>query len=330
MSEFDPQFARDIQTAAETVKKVLDRVAETVVGQEQLERKLLMALLVDGHVLIEGVPGLGKTLSVRVLAAAIEAQFRRIQFTPDLLPADITGSEVYRPQEGAFLIRQGPVFTNFLLADEINRAPAKVQSALLETMQERQVTIGDKTLSLPSPFLVLATQNPVEQEGTYALPEAQVDRFIMKLKVDYPSRSEEKQILDLIEKQEGKGFATGPVITLAELDQVKKLSQKIYVDDRVKRYIVDIVAATRKPSEVGFKGEHFIELGASPRATISMFLLARAEALLSGERFVVPQNVKDIAFDVLRHRVKLSYEAEAEGLTADTFIQEVLTRVAVP
>lgn len=331
---FDPISPDELTHASHIALKILDAVGRQVVGQQILRRRLLMALITEGHILLEGVPGLAKTLSIKATADAIQASFKRIQFTPDLLPADLIGTEIYKPQDGRFEVRRGPIFANLVLADEINRAPAKVQSALLETMQERQVTIGDQTFPLPSPFFVMATQNPVEQEGTYPLPEAQIDRFIMKVKVDYPSASEEKQMLDVIattaDSKSSSQSSFAPVATLDDIQHMKSLCGKIYVDEKIRSYIVSLTNATRKPSESGLKMDELIELGASPRATISFFFTARAEALLTGMNYVTPQHIKDVAHDVLRHRIIPTYEAEAQGLDADDLVQMILDGVQVP
>ncbi|MCL4139934.1 UNVERIFIED_CONTAM: hypothetical protein GTU68_015995, partial [Idotea baltica] len=290
---------------------------------------LLTALIAQGHILLEGVPGLAKTLSIKALASSINASFQRIQFTPDLLPGDIIGTEIYRPNSGEFLVRKGPVFAHFLLADEINRAPAKVQSALLETMQERQVTIGDSTLKIPEPFFVLATQNPIDQEGTYPLPEAQVDRFMMKVLVEYPKKNEEREMLQRValgsDKEEHKA-----VSTIEEVSSLNKVCKLIYVDERIQQYIVDLVRCTREPGEYGLELQNYIELGASPRAVLSLFETARAEALISGAHYVLPQMVKDVAKDVLRHRILLTYEAQARGVDIDSIIEQILEGVEVP
>ena len=329
---FDPAVVEDVRNAAKLIARIDEAVGRSIIGQQHLRKRLITALLTGGHILLEGVPGLAKTLSIKALAGAVEGTFSRVQFTPDLLPADITGSEVYRAADGKFEVRRGPVFANFVLADEINRAPAKVQAALLETMQEKQVTIGDQTLRVPEPFLVLATQNPVEQEGTYPLPEAQIDRFMIKVRIDYPTVEEEKKILDLIggKKSAPNPETLPPVATLAEIERAKQTAASIYVDDRIKQYIVNIVAATRRPEQFKLKLSQFIELGASPRAAISLFMTSRTEALFSGEHFVVPQNIKDVAYDVLRHRMILSYEAEAQGVGADEIIKMILDAVPVP
>ena len=283
----------------------------------------------NGHVLLEGVPGLAKTLSVKTLATALHVRFSRIQFTPDMLPADVVGTQVYNPQSGAFTIRRGPVFANLVLADEINRAPAKVQSALLEAMQERQVTIGEQTFLLEEPFLVLATQNPVEQEGTYVLPEAQVDRFMLKLKIGYPDRAEERQIMDLMARTGGQPSAS-PVVTADDVLRARRVINEMYMDDKVRDYIVDIVCATRDPKAYRLKLEGMIQLGASPRATIALALASRAHAFLRGRGYVTPQDVKSVAMDVLRHRVTVTYEAEAEDKTAESIVQRILDELPVP
>ncbi len=304
-------------------------ISKVIVGQEALLEKMLVALLADGHVLIEGVPGLAKTLAVKTLAQAIHGEFSRIQFTPDLLPADITGTLIFSPKEGSFFPKRGPVFANFVLADEINRSPAKVQSALLEAMQERQVTIGDKTYPLPAPFMVLATQNPVEQEGTYPLPEAQVDRFMLKVLVSYPSKEEEKQILERMashQKIEVKTSVTPEMILKA-----RGVVDNIYVDEKIKTYIVNLVFATRDPKAYGLeKLASFIAYGASPRATIFLTQAAKAYAFLNGRGYVTPEDIKAIGLDVLRHRVLLSYEAEAENISADEIVKQIFDAVDVP
>ena len=329
-SHYDPRFAEELRIASQTITKIMTALGARVIGQERLRSRLILALLTDGHILLEGVPGLAKTLSIKALAQTVQATFKRIQFTPDLLPADLIGSEVFRPQDGKFEVRKGPVFANFVLADEINRAPAKVQSALLETMQERQVTIGEGTFKVPDPFLVLATQNPIEQEGTYPLPEAQIDRFIMKVRVDYPAPQEEKLILDLFAHGNINASEDAPVASLDDIQRIKNLVPHVYVDDRVKQYMVNLVAASRNPSQYNVKVERLIELGASPRGSISLFLAARAEALLNGANYVTPQNVKDVALDVLRHRIIPTYEAEAQGVAADEIVKTILDNVQVP
>jgi len=300
-----------------------------IVGQEALLDRLLVGLLANGHVLLEGVPGLAKTLSVRTLAAAIHATFHRIQFTPDLLPADIVGTLIYNPQDGKYNATRGPVFANLVLADEINRAPAKVQSALLEAMQERQVTLGGETMPLPSPFLVLATENPIDQEGTYPLPEAQVDRFMFKVLVDYPNFQEERKILDTMAFT-SPDRPIRPVIELAEILRARQQVDQIHVDEKLRDYIVNVVFATRKPEPYGLALKHFIQFGASPRATIALTIAAKAWAFIQGRDFVTPEDIKHIGPDVLRHRIILSYEAEAQAMTTDDIIKQVFSTVAIP
>ncbi|QSQ27958.1 MoxR family ATPase [Pyxidicoccus parkwayensis] len=302
---------------------------KVIVGQRYMLERILIGLLCNGHVLLEGVPGLAKTLTVRTVADALSATFMRIQFTPDLLPADVVGTMIYNQQAANFTVRKGPIFANIVLADEINRAPAKVQSALLEAMAERQVTIGDQSFGLPSPFLVLATQNPIEQEGTYPLPEAQVDRFMLKVKVGYPTRDEEKVIMDRMSG--GAAPKAQKVIGLEHLVRARELVHHIYMDEKVKEYILNVVFATREPNKYGLKDlADYIQFGASPRATISLAQAARAHAFLRHRGFVTPEDVKAIAFDVLRHRIAMTYEAEAEELTTEKIIQRVFDRVEVP
>src|SRR5947199_3500400 len=318
-----------VKQASVFVQALKQEIGRVIVGQKYLVERLLIGLLANGHVLLEGVPGLAKTLSVKSLAAAIHVKFSRLQFTPDMLPADVIGTQIYNPQSGAFTTRRGPIFANLVLADEINRAPAKVQSALLEAMQEKQVTIGDQTFKLEEPFLVLATQNPIEQEGTYPLPEAQVDRFMLKLKIGYPSRAEERQILDLMARTSGPASAQ-PTLTSAQILDARKVVNEIYIDDKVKDYIVDLVCATREPETYKIQLKDFIQLGASPRATISLTLAAKAYAFLRGRGYVTPQDVKSIGMDVLRHRVAITYEAEAEEKTSETVIQKIFDELPVP
>jgi len=318
-----------VRDASAFAYRLREEIAQVVVGQRYLVDRLLIGLLTGGHVLLEGVPGLAKTLSVKTLAQAIDASFRRIQFTPDLLPADLIGTLVYNPREGTFTTKRGPVFAQLVLADEINRAPAKVQSALLEAMQERQVTIGDETHALPDPFLVLATQNPIEQEGTYPLPEAQVDRFLMKLRITYPSREEERQILDRMATT-AELPRVAPVIGPADIAAARRLVDQIYVDDKIKEYIVDVVFATRDPAAAKLDLAPLIEYGASPRATIALTLAAKAHAFLEGRGYVTPQDVKTIGPDVLRHRVVVTYEAEAEDVDADEVVRRVFDGIPVP
>jgi len=318
-----------IQEESTFVDRLLEQAAEVVVGQRTMIERLLIGLITSGHVLLEGVPGLAKTLTVKTLADCLRLSFKRIQFTPDLLPADLVGTQIYQPQTASFTVKRGPIFANLILADEINRAPAKVQSALLESMQERQVTIGDQTFPLPRPFLVLATENPIEQEGTYPLPEAQVDRFMLKVKVSYPSRSEELQIMDRVA---GKPLpAVQAVVGEEELIRAQKAVAEIYIDPKVKEYMVSVVLATRDPVANGLKDlSGYIEYGASPRATIYLNLAARAHAFLKHRGFVTPEDVKAIAYDVLRHRVSLTYEAEAENLTSEKIVQRILEKIEVP
>lgn len=312
-----------------TLNEIRNEAKKVIVGQEELIDRLIMALLCNQHVLIEGVPGLAKTLSVTTLANMIQASFRRIQFTPDLLPADVVGTLIYNPKTGEFSIKKGPVFANIILADEINRAPAKVQSALLEAMQERQVTIGDETFELDDPFLVLATQNPVEQEGTYPLPEAQVDRFMMKLKVVYPSKAEEKQILRRMSRSK-VSMEVNPVIKPDDVIRLRELSDEVFMDEKIEDYIVDLIEATRNPEAYNLNMKQLIRYGASPRATIFLTMAAKANAFMEGRGYVIPQDVKTIAPDVLRHRVILTYEAEAEELTSEDLITQILATVDVP
>jgi MoxR-like ATPase len=304
-------------------------MARVIVGQKHLLDRLLVALLTNGHVLLEGVPGLAKTLALKTLASGIAVRFKRLQFTPDMLPADIVGTMIYNPQDGAFRTKHGPIFSNLILADEINRAPAKVQSALLEAMQERQVTIGDETYPLPNPFLVLATQNPLEQEGTYPLPEAQIDRFMMKVIVTYPNRSEERAILDAMATSESLP-SVRPVVSAQQILNARHVVNTLYVDDKIRNYIVDLVLATRPPIAKSLNLDGFIQTGASPRATINLTLAARAIAFLSGRHYVTPQDVKSIAMDVLRHRVSVTYEAEAENVSSEDVIQKILDALPVP
>ena len=311
------------------VQPLLSEAGKVIVGQSYLLERLVISLLANGHVLLEGVPGLAKTLAIKTLADTLNANFSRIQFTPDMLPADVTGTQIYNPQSGEFTTRQGPVFANLVLADEINRAPAKVQSALLEAMQEKQVTIGATTYPLPSPFLVLATENPIEQEGTYPLPEAQVDRFMLKVVISYPERDEERRILDDWAKTENLPTAS-QVVTTEQILTARQVVDTIYVDDKVKDYIVDLVCATRDPGKYKIPAEGLIELGASPRATIFLTLAAKSHAFVQGRGYVTPQDVKSIAMDVLRHRVHVSYEAEAEEKNSEQIVQLLLDHLPVP
>jgi MoxR-like ATPase len=321
--------AAEVTEAGQFARDLLAAMAAVIIGQRPMLERLLVGLLANGHVLLEGVPGIAKTLAVTSLAQALRARYQRIQFTPDLLPADLVGTLIYQPQSGEFRVRKGPVFANLLLADEINRAPAKVQSALLEAMQENQVTIGEESFALPQPFLVLATQNPLEHDGTYPLPEAQVDRFMLKLKVGYPSRADELLILERM----AQTAPPPPIQPVAEVSQVlraRRLVDRIYLDDRVKRYIVDLVFATRDPRGHGLDLAAYIDYGASPRASIYLALAAKAHAFLRGRAYVTPQDVKSIGMDVLRHRVLTTYEAEAAGVGAEDLIQQIFDRLPVP
>lgn len=324
------RLSADVTALGSKFTTLKAEVGKVLVGQEDMLHRLVLGLLAGGHVLLEGVPGLAKTLVIRTLADAISGTFSRIQFTPDMLPGDVVGTQIYNPREGNYSIKKGPVFGNFVLADEINRAPAKVQSALLEAMQERQVTLGDQTLALPSPFLVLATQNPIEQEGTYPLPEAQLDRFMLKIKVGYPSRDEEVKIIDRMAGTGAEPTAT-TVMTCDDILAARDVVKQIFVDDKVKRYAVDVVAATRDPKAAGVPQlATLIENGASVRASINLVRVAKAQALLSGRTYTSPHDVKSIAHDVLRHRLAVSYEAEAQGKTADHLIAQILENVPVP
>ena len=318
-----------VEQEALFLQNLLAEVDKVIVGQDKLIERLLIGLLADGHILLEGVPGLAKTLAVNTLAQAVQGQFQRIQFTPDLLPADLIGTEIYNPRTNEFAPHLGPIFANFILADEINRAPAKVQSALLEAMQERQVTISDDTYALEEPFLVLATQNPIEQEGTYPLPEAQVDRFMLKVIVGYPSRPEERVIMD---RMTGAPLPEiTPVVTPQDLINAREVVRQIYIDEKIKEYVLDIIFATRYPAQSGLGDlEPLISYGASPRATIYLIMAARAHAFLKGRGFVTPEDIKQIAPDILRHRVVISYEAEAEEINSADIVQRILDQIEVP
>ena len=318
-----------IRDASSVLRDLSREMGRAIVGQDYMVSRLIMAMLADGHVLIEGVPGLAKTMSVKTLSEAVHASFARIQFTPDLLPADIIGTMIFNPRDGTFSTKRGPVFANIVLADEINRAPSKVQSALLEAMQERQVTVGGETFPLPQPFLVLATQNPLEQEGTYPLPEAQVDRFMMKLMVNYPSKKEEKEILERMTT--GRKIQISPVIEIERIVQLRKLLHEIYIDEKVKEYIIDLVFATRFPEQYNLKElKPLISCGGSPRASIMLTLVAKANAFMNGRGYVTPDDVKEIGMDVLRHRVLVTYEAEAENLKPEDIIRKIFDQVEVP
>ncbi len=317
--EQQSQFVRDLTAAMEQV----------IIGQRYMLERLLVGLLANGHVLLEGVPGIAKTLAVTTLAQSLRAQYQRIQFTPDLLPADLIGTLIYQPQSGDFRVRKGPVFANLVLADEINRAPAKVQSALLESMQENQVTIGDESFALPQPFLVLATQNPLEHEGTYPLPEAQMDRFMLKLRITYPNREEELEILERMARTRPQQTVE-PVANLDDVLAARQVVDQIYLDDKIKRYIVDVVFATREPASYGLDLARYIDFGASPRASIYLALAAKAYAFIQGRGYVVPQDVKSIGKDILRHRVLTTYEAEAADVTTEELIQQIFDHLPVP
>ena len=325
-----PEDQERIRNEASWVDLLRQEIGKVIVGQKYLVDRLIVGLLANGHVLLEGVPGLAKTLAVKTLSQCLRAEFKRIQFTPDLLPADVIGTLIYSPNKGEFTTKKGPIFTNLLLADEINRAPAKVQSALLEGMQERQVTIGDETYPLPQPFLVLATENPIDQEGTYPLPEAQMDRFMLKLLVNYPNKEEELKILDSNANVSVR-HDVSPVVDAETIFKSRKLVDQIYLDDKLKGYIVDVVLATRNPEKFGASElSAFIRFGASPRATISLALASKASAFMQGRSFVTPQDIKSIGFDVLRHRIIVSYEAEAEDISSDDIIKTIFETVPVP
>lgn len=329
-SEQLQQLAEAIKLEGIKFELLRTELGKVIVGQDLMVRNLLIALLADGHILLEGVPGLAKTLAIKTLAGAVKGDFSRIQFTPDLLPADVTGTLIYQQRSEQFAVKKGPIFANFVLADEINRAPAKVQAALLEAMQERQVTIGDETHVLPQPFLVLATQNPIEQEGTYPLPEAQVDRFMLKVKIAYPSRQEEQLIIRSNVRPEGLAEIK-PVITLEDIIKAKQLARSIYLDEKIERYIVSIVHATRFPGESGLTSlAKYVAYGASPRASINLALAAKAQAFLEKRGFVIPDDVRNVALSVMRHRVGVTYEAEADGVTSEQLIEAILQRVEVP
>lgn len=319
-----------IKTENYLINQLKKEVASVIVGQTYMVDRLLVALLADGHILLEGVPGLAKTLAIKTLSEAISVGYSRIQFTPDLLPADVTGTLIYSQKTETFNVKKGPVFSNFVLADEINRAPAKVQSALLEAMQERQITIGEETFKLPSPFLVLATMNPIEQEGTYPLPEAQVDRFMLKVFLGYPTKEEEKLIIRSNVRSEGL-TKVNPVLTAEDILRARALVKQVYLDEKIEQYIVDIVFATRKPSQYGLESlENLIDFGCSPRASINLALASKAYAFLQGRAFVTPEDVRAIAKDVMQHRIGLTYEAEAESVSASDIISNILNRVEVP
>jgi len=329
MTTTTQELTEHVKQSGQWIAPLQEQMSRVVVGQKHLIDGLLIGLLTNGHVLLEGVPGLAKTLAVKTLAATIQTNFQRLQFTPDLLPADLIGTLIYNPRSGEFTTKHGPLFSNLILADEINRAPAKVQSALLEAMQERQVTIGEATFPLPDPFLVLATQNPIEQEGTYTLPEAQVDRFMLKIKVGYPTKAEERQILDLMGTSAPR-LGVNPVVRPEDIIAARGIVNEIYIDDRVKDYIVDVVWATREPRKYKLNLDGLIRYGGSPRATINLTLAAKARAFLSGRGYVTPQDVKSIGADVLRHRIIVSYEAEAEEVTSEQIIEKIFAGLPVP
>ena len=334
MSEYNQ--AEDIKILMEKVKEknyffslLKSEINKVIIGQEYMIDRLLIGLLGNGHVLLEGVPGLAKTLAIKTLADAVQGQYSRIQFTPDLLPADVVGTMIYNVKDNDFSMKKGPVFANFVLADEINRAPAKVQSALLEVMQEKQVTIGDTTMTLPKPFLVLATQNPIDQEGTYLLPEAQSDRFMMKCSIDYPTFEDERKVMRMVSTSDIPKIT--PIVSLEQIVEAKELINKIYLDEKIEKYILDMVFATRYPEQYGLSDlKNYITFGASPRASINLAIASRALAFIKGRAFVIPEDVKEISKDVLRHRIGLSFEAEAEEMTAEKIIDAVLSKVQAP
>ena len=319
----------EIERRSHLIESLRTGMHQAIVGQSHLIDSLLIGLLSGGHILLEGLPVLAKTLAIKTLSQLISADYKRIQFTPDLLPADVVGTLMYSQKQEDFSVKKGPIFSNFILADEINRAPAKVQSALLEAMQEHQVTIGDETFKLPNPFLVMATQNPIEQEGTYPLPEAQVDRFMLKVLISYPKKEEEAQIIRQQIRPESQQIR--PVVSITDILELRRLAAEVYIDEKIERYIVDIVFATRQPADYGLENfKSFISFGASPRASINLALAARSYALMKGRGYVIPEDVRAVCYDVLRHRIGLSYEAEAQDLTSDELIKEILNRVEVP
>ncbi|HSW40566.1 MAG TPA: AAA family ATPase [Acidobacteriota bacterium] len=322
------EISRNVEREHGLVRRLNDEIHRVIIGQYDMIDRLLIGLLAQGHILIEGVPGLAKTLAVKTLSAAIDADFQRIQFTPDLLPADLVGTMIYSQKDGSFYPRKGPLFANIILADEINRAPAKVQSALLEAMQERQVTIGDTTYLLDEPFFVMATQNPIEQDGTYPLPEAQIDRFMLKLKIDYPDPEEERRILDVMSQEEP--VATRGIASPADILRMREVARSIYIDNRLKDYIVRLIVATRKPWEFGLEMKDLIQFGASPRATLHLTKASRAHAFIKGRGYVSPEDIKAVGMDALRHRIILTYEAEARSLTAESIISRIFDTVEIP
>jgi MoxR-like ATPase len=323
-------LSEKITNESAIISMLREEVSKVIVGQTYMMDRLLIALLADGHVLLEGVPGLAKTLAIKTLSDAIDVEFSRIQFTPDLLPADVTGTLIYNQKSENFSVKKGPIFSNFVLADEINRAPAKVQSALLEAMQERQITIGDETYPLPKPFLVLATQNPIEQEGTYPLPEAQVDRFMLKVFLGYPTKEEERQIIRVNVQKDGIPKASN-IVSVADIERCRELVKQVYLDEKIEQYIVDIVYATRRPDQYGLGNlTPMISVGCSPRASINLALAAKAFAFLQGRAFVIPEDIRAIAPDVMRHRLGLTYEAEAENITSSDIVNKIINKVEVP
>lgn len=328
MHEDIKAIQKKVEKESVFVQQLLSEIGKVIVGQRYLVERLLVGLLADGHILIEGVPGLAKTLSVKTLSSVIQTKFQRIQFTPDLLPADLIGTMIYNPQNGDFTTKKGPIFSNFILADEINRAPAKVQSALLEAMQEHQVTIGENTFKLEEPFLVLATQNPIEQEGTYPLPEAQIDRFMLKLKVEYPDKKEELEIMERFTK--GENIEVSKIISPEDILKAREVASQIYIDDKVKEYILNIVFATRDPDLYDLKIKDLIAYGASPRASIYLNLSSKAHAFLKGRGYVTPEDIKSIGMDVLRHRIIVSYEAEAEEVSSEDIVKMIFDQIEVP
>lgn len=335
MVDFSPKYGQDIREINEKVKQASlfvqqlnQELSKVIVGQKNIIERLFIGLLANGHILIEGVPGLAKTLAVKTLSSCIHTKFQRLQFTPDLLPADLVGTLVYNPKDGKFTTKKGPIFANLILADEINRAPAKVQSALLEAMQEHQVTIGDNTFPLDDPFLVLATQNPIEQEGTYPLPEAQVDRFMLKIKIGYPDKKEEKEIMVRMAGHEPA--KVNPIISPEDIIKAREITSQIYIDEKVKDYIVDIVCATRTPEEYNLDIKNFIAYGASPRASIYLNIASKAYAFIRGRGYVTPEDVKTVGMDVLRHRIIVTYEAEAEEMTSEDVVKRVFDEIEVP
>lgn len=329
MNEDIQAVTEQVQAASQPLRRLTEEVGKVIVGQDYMVERLLVGLLADGHILLEGVPGLAKTLAVKTLSSSVNATFHRIQFTPDLLPADLIGTLIYNPRDGSFETKTGPIFAQFILADEINRAPAKVQSALLEAMQEKQVTLGEESHKLPQPFLVLATQNPIEQQGTYPLPEAQVDRFMLKLQVGYPSKDEERQILRL--HGSGAPPEVQPIISPQDIMAARQVADRVYVDEKIENYVLDLVFATRQPDDYNLSElKDLISYGASPRATLFLVKAAKAWAVLQGRAFVIPEDIRAIGHDVLRHRIIPSFEAEAEGRTSESLVDDILLGVEVP